>query len=74
MRTTVPISGQTSLTCLPVAVDVVMGEEHEEADRDVSVLDAEVDDFDGDHVGDTEAAVQHHQLVQESAGLLLQSA
>ena len=51
-----------------------MGEEHEEAERDVSVLDAEVDDFDGDHVGDTEAAVQHHQLVQESAGLLLQSA
>ena len=51
-----------------------MGEEHEEADRDVGVLDAEVDDFDGDHVGDTEAAVQHHQPVQEGARLVLQSA
>ena len=74
MRTTVPISGQTSLTCLPVAEDLEMGEEHEEADRDVGVLDAEVDDFDGDHVGDTEAAVQHHQPVQEGARLVLQSA
>ena len=74
MRTTVPISGQTSLTCLPVAEDLEMGEEHEEADRDVGVLDAEVDDVDGEHVGDTEAAVQHHQPVQEGAGLVLQSA
>ena len=71
MLTIVPISDQTSLTCLPVAEDLEMGEEHEEADRDVGVLDAEVDHFDGDHVGDAEAAVQHHQLVQEGAGLLL---
>ena len=47
-----------------------VGEEHDEADRDVCVLDAEVDDVDGGHVGDAEAAVQHHQLVQEGAGLL----
>ena len=50
-----------------------VGEEHDEADRDVCVLDAEVDDVDGGHVGDAEAAVHHHQLVQEGAGLLLQA-
>ena len=49
-----------------------MGEEHEEADGDVGVLDAEVDGVDGGHVDNAEAAVQHHQLVQEGAGLLLQ--
>ena len=47
-----------------------VGEEHDEAHRDVCVLDAEVDDVDGGHVGDAEAAVHHHQLVQEGAGLL----
>ena len=56
---------QTSLTCLPVAEDLEVGEEHEEADGDVGVLDGEVDDVDGGHVGDAEAAVHHHQLVQE---------
>ena len=50
-----------------------MGEEHEETDGDVCVLDGEVDDVDGSHVGDAEAAVHHHQLVQEGAGLLLQA-
>ena len=63
---------QTSLTCLPVAEDLEVGEEHEEADGDVGVLDGEMDDVDGGHVDDAEAAVQHHQLVQEGAGLLLQ--
>ena len=51
-----------------------MGEEHDKADGDIGVLDADVDEVDGGHVDDAEAAVQHHQLVQESAGLLLQSA
>ena len=63
---------QTSLTCLPVAEDLEVGEEHEEADGDVGVLDGEMDDVDIGHVDDAEAAVQHHQLVQEGAGLLLQ--
>ena len=61
------------LTCLPVAEDEEVGEEHEETDRDICVLDGEVDDVDGGHVGDAEAAVHHHQLVQEGAGLLLQA-
>ena len=51
-----------------------MGEEHDKADGDIGVLDADVDEVDGGHVDDAEAAVQHHQLVQEGAGLLLQSA
>ena len=32
-----------------------------------------MDDVDGGHVCDAEAAVHHHQLVQEGAGLLLQA-
>ena len=64
---------RTLLTCLPIAEDEEVGEEHEETDRDVCVLDGEVDDVDGGHVGDAEAAVHHHQLVQEGAGLLLQA-
>ena len=64
---------QTLLTCLPITEDEEVGEEHEETDRDICVLDGEVDDVDGGHVCDAEAAVHHHQLVQEGAGLLLQA-